>query len=100
MATLTRTPADSARIAVLGASLKMEVVELAPAAGAAILDADDFATRLQNAFYGYAFANGANGGDAQVTLTAPTDDSKSVTVELNSGTFENDVTMTVVIFGQ
>lgn len=101
MAELTRAaPTDVSRIAVLGASLKMEVVELSPASGVAVAQADTFESRLANPQFGYAFPQGDNAAGAYgLTLSTAAND-KTVTVNVTNGSLDTDLNIVAVVFGQ
>ena len=100
MPELTRVaPSDVSRIAVLGASLKMEVVELAPASGAGVIQDDTYESRLGNPQFGFAFPNGDN-ANGTFGLTVTTDGTKTVTFNIVNGSLDNDRNIVAVVFGQ
>lgn len=101
MAELTRVaPSDVSRIAVLGASLKMEVVELAPASSSSVSQDDTFESRLVNPQFGFAFPNGDNAAGAfGLTLSTASND-KTVTVNVTNGSLDADLTIVAVVFGR
>lgn len=101
MAELTRVaPADVSNIAVLGASLKMEVVRLQPASGASVLQGDTFSSRLANPLFGFAFPNGDNTAGAYGLTLTLTANSRVVTVNVTNGSLDANLTITAVVFGR
>jgi hypothetical protein len=94
-------PSDVSRIAVLGSSLKMEVVELEPDAGDTIDDADEFDSRLATPQFGFLFTAQAAGGALTMSLAFGTDatNGKTVQINLDDGTIAADENLVAVIFG-
>jgi hypothetical protein len=100
MPELTRVaPSDVSRIAVLGASLKMEVVELSPAEGAGVIQDDTYESRLGNPQFGFAFPNGDNAAGAYGLTVTTADNDKTVTFNVTNGSLDNDRTIVAVVFG-
>lgn len=99
MAVTRAAPSDVSRIAVLGASLKMEVVELQPTSGTAVQNTDTFESRLANPQFGFVFPNGANAGAAILALATAAND-KTVTIHIEGGSLESDLNVVAVVFGR
>lgn len=94
-------PSDVSRIAVLGSSLKMEVVELEPDAGDTIDDVDTFDSRLATPQFGFLFAAQAIGGALTMSLSFGLNatNGKEVRINLDNGTIGADENLVAVIFG-